>query len=130
MSLQVYDKIQTLYKRYIFDANKCPNKAWAKFKNKIILGEFSFKEAGYLFNCPWEATSKIDGTNSKIAFFPSTGEIRVGGKTEKTESQHGQFEMLEKIGENIKPQLCAMFPKESARFAPVKNKETNNDSIY
>ena len=47
MSLQVYDKIQTLYKRYIFDANKCPNKAWVKFKNKIILGEFSFKEAGY-----------------------------------------------------------------------------------
>lgn len=130
MSLQVYDKIQTLYKRYIFDASKCPNKAWVKFKNKIILGEFSFKEAGYLFNCPWEATSKIDGTNSKIAFFPSTGEIRVGGKTEKTESQHGQFEMLEKIGENIKPQLCAMFPKESARFTPVKNKETNKVQYY
>lgn len=130
MSLQVYDKIQTLYKRYIFDASKCPNKAWTKFKNKIILGEFSFKEAGYLFNCPWEATSKIDGTNSKIAFFPSTGEIRVGGKTEKTESQHGQFEMLEKIGENIKPQLCAMFPKESARFTPVKNKETNKVQYY
>lgn len=130
MSLQVYDKINTLYKRYIFDASKCPNKAWTKFKNKIILGEFSFKEAGYLFNCPWEATSKIDGTNSKIAFFPSTGEIRVGGKTEKTESQHGQFEMLEKIGENIKPQLCAMFPKESARFTPVKNKETNKVQYY
>ena len=130
MSLQVYDKINTLYKRYIFDASKCPNKAWTKFKNKIILGEFSFKEAGYLFNCPWEATSKIDGTNSKIVFFPSTGDIRVGGKTEKTESQHGQFEMLEKIGENIKPQLCAMFPKESARFTPVKNKETNKVQYY
>lgn len=128
--METYQKIQTLYKRYIFDASKCPNKAWSKFKNKIILGEFSFKEAGYLFNCPWEATSKIDGTNSKIAFFPSTGEIRVGGKTEKTESQHGQFEMLEKIGENIKPQLCAMFPKESARFTPVKNKETNKVQYY
>lgn len=130
MSLQVYDKINTLYKRYIFDASKCPNKAWTKFKNKIILGEFSFKEAGYLFNCPWEATSKIDGTNSKIAFFPSTGEIRVGGKTEKTQSQHGQFEMLQAIGERIKPQLQAMFPKESARFAPVKNKETNKVQYY
>lgn len=130
MSLQVYDKIQTLYKRYIFDASKCPNKAWAKFKHKIILGEFSFKEAGYLFNCPWEATSKIDGTNSKIAFFPSTGEIRVGSKTEKSESQNGQFEMLKKIGERIKPQLCAMFPKESARFTPVKNKETNKVQYY
>ena len=128
--METYTKINTMYKRYIFDASKCPNKAWTKFKNKIILGEFSFKEAGYLFNCPWEATSKIDGTNSKIAFFPSTGEIRVGGKTEKAQSQRGQFEMLEKIGENIKPQLCAMFPKESARFTPVKNKETNKVQYY
>lgn len=119
-----------MYKRYIFDASKCPNKAWTKFKNKIILGEFSFKEAGYLFNCPWEATSKIDGTNSKIAFFPSTGEIRVECKTEKAQSQHGQFEMLQAIGERIKPQLCAMFPKESARFTPVKNKETNKVQYY
>ena len=118
--MEKYTKIDTLYKRYIFDASKCPNKAWAKFKNKIILGEFSFKEAEYLFTCLWEAYSKIDGTNSKIAFFPSTGEIRVEGKTEKAQSQHGQFEMLEKIGERIKPQLCAMFPKESARFAPIK----------
>lgn len=128
--METYTKINTMYKRYIFDASKCPNKAWTKFKNKIILGEFSFKEAGYLFNCPWEATSKIDGTNSKIAFFPSTGEIRVGGKTEKAESQHGQFEMLQAIGERIKPQLQAMFPKESARFAPVKNKETNKVQYY
>ena len=128
--METYTKINTIYKRYIFDASKCPNKAWAKFKNKIILGEFSFKEAGYLFNCPWEATSKIDGTNSKIAFFPSTGEIRVEGKTEKAESQHGQFEMLQAIGERIKPQLQAMFPKESARFAPVKNKETNKVQYY
>lgn len=120
MGLQVYDKIDTMYKRYQFDGKDCPNKKWLKFKNKIILGEFSNKEAEYLFNNLWEATSKIDGTNSKIAFFPSTGEIRVEGKTEKATSQHGQFEMLEKIGERIKPQLCAMFPKESARFAPIK----------
>ena len=120
MGLQTYTKINTMYKRYVFDAKDCPNKEWLKFKNKIILGEFSFKEAEYLFHCLWEAYSKLDGTNSKIAFFPSTSEIRVEGKTEKAQSQHGQFEMLEKIGERIKPQLCAMFPKESARFAPVK----------
>ena len=118
--METYTKIDTMYKRYQFDGKDCPNKDWLKFKNKIILGEFSFKEAEYLFNCLWEAYSKIDGTNSKIAFFPSTGEIRVEGKTEKAQSQHGQFEMLEKIGERIKPQLCAMFPKESARFAPIK----------
>ena len=119
--METYTKIDTMYKRYQFDGKDCPNKDWLKFKNKIILGEFSFKEAEYLFTCLWEAYSKIDGTNSKIAFFPSTSEIRVEGKTEKAQSQHGQFEMLEKIGERIKPQLCAMFPKESARFAPVKD---------
>ena len=125
--MDTYTKIDTMYKRYQFDGKDCPNKDWLKFKNKIILGEFSFKEAEYLFNCLWEATSKLDGTNSKIAFFPSTGEIRVEGKTEKAQSQQGQFEMLEKIVERIKPQLCAMFPKESTRFALVKE---GNKPIY
>ena len=119
--METYTKINTLYKRYAFDGNNCPNPKWLMFKNKIILGEFSNKEAEYLFNCPWEAYSKIDGTNSKIAFFPSTGEVKVGGKSDNANSQHGQFEMLQEIADRIKPQLCAMFPKETARFAPVKN---------
>ena len=85
---------------------------------------FSNKEAEYLFNCLWEAYSKLDGTNSKIAFFPSTQEILIGGKTDKASSIHGQFEMLQEIADRIKPILCEMFPKESARFVPVKNKET------
>lgn len=118
--METYTKIDTIYRRYIFDGKDCPNKDWLKFKNKIILGEFSNKEAEYLFNCPWEAYSKIDGTNSKIAFYPSSQRISVGGKTDKASSQHGQFEMLEEIGNRIKPQLCAMFPKETARFTPIK----------
>jgi hypothetical protein len=119
--MEVYQKINTLYKRYAFNGAECPNQKWLKFKNKIILGDFSNIEAKYLFNCPWEAYSKIDGTNSKIAFFPSTGEIKIGGKSDNANSQHGQFEMLQKIADRIKPQLCAMFPKESARFTPVKD---------
>lgn len=121
--METYTKIDTIYRRYIFDGKDCPNKDWLKFKNKIILGEFSNKEAEYLFNCPWEAYSKLDGTNSKIAFYPSSQRIAVGGKTDKASSQHGQFEMLEEIGNRIKPQLCAMFPKESARFTPVKGSD-------
>ena len=121
--MEVITKIDTLYKRYIFDGKDCPNKDWLKFKNKIILGEFSNKEAEYLFNCPWEAYSKLDGTNSKIAFYPSSQRISVGGKTDKASSQHGQFEMLEEIGNRIKPQLCAMFPKETARFTPTKGSD-------
>lgn len=120
MGLNTYTKINTLHKRYIFDTKTCPNPKWAKFKNKIIIGNFSNKEAKYLFNCPWEAYSKIDGTNSKIAYFPSTSDIVVGGKSEKAESMHGQFEMLQEIAERIKPQLATMFPKECARFIPVK----------
>lgn len=121
--METYTKIDTMYKRYIFDGKDCPNKDWLKFKNKIILGEFSNKEAEYLFNCPWEAYSKLDGTNSKIAFYPSSQRIAVGGKTDKASSQHGQFEMLEEIGNRIKPQLCAMFPKETARFTPIKGSD-------
>ena len=121
--METYTKIDTMYKRYIFDGKDCPNKDWLKFKNKIILGEFSNKEAEYLFNCPWEAYSKLDGTNSKIAFYPSSQRILVGGKTDKASSQHGQFEMLEEIGSRIKPQLCAMFPKETARFTPIKGSD-------
>ena len=119
--METYTKINTLYKRYAFDGKNCPNPKWLMFKNKIILGEFSNKEAEYLLNCPWEAYSKIDGTNSKIAFFPSTGEVKVGGKSDNANSQHGQFEMLQEIANRIKPQLCTMFPKESARFVPVKD---------
>jgi hypothetical protein len=123
--METYQKINTIYKRYQFDSKECPNKEWLKFKNIIIMGNFSNKEAGYLFDCMWEAYSKIDGTNSKIAFFPSTGEIKVGGKTDNASSQHGQFEMLAQIASKIQPGLVRMFPKETAKFVPVKSKETN-----
>lgn len=125
MGLQVYDKINTLYKRYQFKGDECPNQKWLKFRNKIILGEFSNIEAKYLFDNLWEAYSKIDGTNSKIAFYPSTGVIKVGGKSDNATSQHGQFEMLQEISDRIHPMLHAMFPKETARFTQVKDKETN-----
>lgn len=123
--MEVYTKINTMYKRYAFKGSDCPNQKWLAFRNKIILGEFSNNEAKYLFNCPWEAYSKIDGTNSKIAYFPSTGEIKVGGKSDNADSQHGQFEMLQEIADRIKPILAEIFPKESARFEPVRSKENN-----
>jgi len=131
MALMTFTKINSIYKRYAFDSKSCPNQKWLKFRNKIILGDFSDDVARYLFDCSWEAYSKIDGTNSKIVFYPSTGRIVVGGKTDKASSQHGQFEMLEEIGNNIKDELCEMFPKESARFAPVKegNKIQWSDDI-
>lgn len=124
--MEKYTKIDTLYKRFK-ELGKCPNEKWKKWQNKIILGCFTDPTVKYLKDCLWEGYSKIDGTNSKICFFPSTGEIKIGGKTDNATSQHGQFEMLQKIGDRIKPQLCAMFPKESARFAPVKD---GNKIVY
>jgi hypothetical protein len=118
---QTFTKINTLYRRYQFDGKSCPNQKWLKFKNKIILGDFSDETTKYLFHNLWEATSKLDGTNSKIVFYPSTQEIKVGGKSDNASSMHGQFEMLQEIADRIKPMLCDMFPKESAKFTPIKD---------
>lgn len=127
--MNTYTKIDTLYKRYQNLGKNCPNKKWLKFSNCIIKGRFSNPVFEYLYNCKWEGTSKIDGTNSKICYFPSTGEIRVGGKTDKASSQHGQFEMLQEIADRIKPELAKMFPAESAKFIPVKG-ENNKLVIF
>jgi len=126
--METYTKIQTLYKRYKHLGDKCPNPKWRKFQNKIIKGCYSDPVFLYLAPCIWEGYSKIDGTNSKICFYPSTGEIKVGGKTDKASSQHGQFEMLNHIASKIQPELVKMFPKESAVFVPVKG--DNNKVVY
>ena len=87
--METYTKINTLYRRYKHLGDKCPNPKWRKFQNQIIIGCYSDPVFGYLKNCLFEGYSKIDGTNSKICYFPSTGEIMVGGKTDKASSQHG-----------------------------------------
>ena len=118
-----------MYKRYQhLNKNTCPNKKWLEFSNKIILGDFSNKEAEYLFDVKWEVTSKIDGTNSKIAYYPSSGEIKVGGKSDTADSLHGQFEYLQAIADRIKPILAEMYPKECARFSQVL--DDNKKPIY
>ena len=98
----------------------CPNPKWRMWQNKIIMGCFTDPAVKYLKDCLWEGYSKIDGANSKICYFPSNAELLVGGKTDKASSQHGQFEMLQEIGGKIKPELEKLFPKEDAKFAPVK----------
>ena len=118
--MKTYQKINTMYKRYQhMNKETCPNPKWMVFSNQIILHDFSNEVAEYLFDCEWEGYCKIDGTNSKIAFYPSSGEIKVGGKTDNAQSIKGQFEFLEKIGERIKPMLQEMFPKETAKFEQV-----------
>ena len=118
--MQTYTKINTLYKRFQnLSKVQLPKKDWIRFQNVIKPGDYSNPAFELLKNnILLECYSKIDGTNSKIAYFPSTGEIKVGGKTDKASSQSGQFEFLQKIADRILPSLKEMYPPECAKFAP------------
>ena len=118
--MQTYTKINTLYKRFQnLSKVQLPKKDWIRFQNVIKPGDYSNPAFELLTtNILLECYSKIDGTNSKIAYFPSTGEIKVGGKTDKASSQSGQFEFLQKIADRILPSLKEMYPPECAKFAP------------
>lgn len=123
MATQTYTKINTLYQRYKnLGKVELPNKKWIKMQNKIILGEFSDKYMAYIKGLLFDCYSKIDGTNSKIYYFPSTGECFCGGKTDNADIVGtGQKAMLDQIIERIKPTLAELFPPESARFIPKMN---------
>ena len=123
MKTQTYTKIQTLYKRFQnLGKVELPNKAWMVFQNKIIIGDFSDDYMEYIKGLKFDCFEKIDGTNSKIVYFPSTGECFPGGKTDNADIVGtGQKVMLEEIIARIKPKLAELFPKESAKFIPAMN---------
>lgn len=123
MKTRTYDKINTLYRRYANLKNyDLPNKAWMGFQNKIIIGSYSDDVIPYIKDMQFDCFSKIDGTNSKIVYFPSTGECFCGGKTDNADIVGtGQKAFLDEIIERIKPTLAEMFPPESAKFAPEMN---------
>lgn len=127
--MQTYTKINTLYKRFqSLSKVEIPKKDWIRFQNVINIGDYSNPVFELLNNTSLECYSKIDGTNSKIAYFPSTGEIKVGGKTDKASSQSGQFEFLQKIADRILPSLKEMYPPECAVFTPKKDE--SNRILY
>ena len=120
--LQVYTKINTLYKRFMNLKGNVPNDNWLVFQNQIILGDFSDDYIEYIKDLMFDCFSKIDGTNTKIAYFPSTGEICIGGKTDNADIEHtGQRAFLEPVCERIKPVLAEMFPPECAKFTSKVN---------
>ena len=128
--LQTYSKINTLYRRYM-NLNKVelPNPKWKVFQNKIIIGDYSDDFMGYIKDLKFDCYSKIDGTNSKIVYFPSTGECFPGGKTDNADIVGtGQKAYLDAVIEQIKPVLAELFPPESAKFTPVMNEK--NQPIY
>lgn len=123
MGYQVYTKINTLFKRYKNLSNvELPNKEWKVFQNKIIIGKYSDDYMEYIKDLKFDCFSKLDGTCSKIIYFPSTGECFPGGKTDNADIiGTGQKAYLEAVIERIKPTLAELFPPESAKFAPVVN---------
>ena len=128
---QVFTKINTLYCRYK-NLNKVtlPNKDWKVFQNKIMVGEYSDDFMEYIKGLKFDCFSKVDGTNSKIVYFPSTGECFAGGKTDNADIVGtGQKAFLDAEIERIKPILAELFPPESAKFAPRMN-DKNQILLY
>lgn len=123
MKTQTYTKINTLYQRFKNLKNvDLPKKEWLKFQNKIMKGWFTEPYFDYLFDLEWDCFSKIDGTNSKIVYYPSTGLCFCGGKTDNADIiGTGQKAYLDEIIERIKPILAEMFPPEMAKFTQVLN---------
>lgn len=123
MKTQTYTKINTLYRRYMnLNKTQLPNPKWKVFQNKIIFGQFSDDYMEYIKGLKFDCFSKIDGTNSKIVYLPSTGECFCGGKTDNADIVGtGQKALLDEIIERIKPTLAELFPPESAKFTPKMN---------
>ena len=123
MKTRTYDKINTLYCRYKnLSKVNLPNPKWKVFMNKIIIGKYSDDYMEYIKDLKFDCYEKIDGTNSKIVYFPSTGECFPGGKTDNADIVGtGQKAYLDEVIARIKPTLAEIFPKESAKFVPVTN---------
>ena len=130
MKTQTYTKINTLYKRFTNLSNvDLPNKDWKIFQNKIMLGQFSDKAIEYIASLKFDCFSKIDGTNTKIVYYPSTGKCIIGGKTDNADIiGSGQKNYMEPIIERIKPELAKLFPSSTAKFSPVLSE--NNLPVY
>ena len=128
---QVYTKINTLYCRYKnLSKVNLPNPKWKVFMNKIIIGKYSDDYMEYIKDLKFDCFSKIDGTNSKIVYFPSTGECFPGGKTDNADIVGtGQKAYLDEVINRIKPTLAELFPKESAKFVPKMN-DKNQPIMY
>lgn len=125
--MQTYTKIDTLYKRFMKLGVTLPadKERWRVFQNNIIPGLFSnpvfklFVSNGILLEC----YSKVDGTNSKIAFFPSDGSVKVGGKTDDAVSQKGQFEWLDEFAKERANELKELFGSLAPRYKYADNRE-------
>lgn len=93
-----YDKINTLFKR--------------DDRNIIIPGEYTSPEFEWLKDCKWEATEKIDGTNTRIELTRTATivdgvatEVKwgcvFGGRTERAQMPQPLTDRLHNIFDNV-----------------------------
>jgi hypothetical protein len=73
--METYHKINAPFKRHLEGPDK----------GKLILGDWSLPVFGYLADCLWEFTEKVDGTNIRIGLRRASGEnvtdVEIGGRT-------------------------------------------------
>lgn len=76
-------------------------------KGRLILGEYSRPEFGYLQNNTWLWTEKIDGTNTRLIFMRNeTGyEYRVAGRTDQATFHPEVAKYLYDVAQTIATQL-------------------------
>lgn len=77
-----YHKIQSVFRR--------------DDRGRFQLGEWSRDHLGYLANCPWEWTEKVDGTNIRIGI-DVAGTYRVGGRTDRAQLPITLLEAIESL---------------------------------
>lgn len=109
--MKTYTKINTLYKRYDISKDSIPEKKWMAMKSKIILGDFSDPWAAFLWDCKFDCFSKIDGTNTRLIWFPGKQELIILGKTDDSDpNQFGTQDFFMPIREDLKQRLQTLFP--------------------
>ena len=118
-----YTKINTLYKRYEFSKEACPEKKWLAMRNKIILGNFSDDWAEYLKDLKFDCFSKIDGTNTRIIWWPGKKELTFLGKTDDSDpNQFGLQDFFKPHHDKLLEICSTLWP--DPRYVPATDYET------
>ena len=84
-----YHKINSIFKRH--------NKT-----NRFIMNDWAQDEFGYLQNNIWEFTEKVDGTNIRMGYDATTGEVKYGGRTDNAQIPTALLDvLLAKFGDTV-----------------------------
>ena len=128
--MKTYTKINTLYKRYDISKDSVPDKKWMAMKKKIILGDFSDPWAAYLWDCKFDCFSKIDGTNTRLIWFPGEKKLLVLGKSDDTDQS--QYGLQDFFSQEERNRLISIFESlwPDPKFSQTLDRETKLPMYY